>query len=379
MPPHEAVEFAILHDGKAEAMPPVIRRLVAEGSPRVLGPLLRHVEVQTRLVPNHPRWVFDRVIKELGLRPELMKADPISIIGPLTEIRQKYASDPLTCAREMEQLHWQTGVAIAPQHLFHEYVRAHAFASANRVFDRWQGLIADRTEFDMNLGPGNFALALLQSDQLRAEAGVRAMRKTWDRTAEVAWALQIDNPDEARNQLEQRIKNEPWSDANPDLQRFIDALPLIPALNDHRHPDHQKALDAFPHTPGLLFSQWVLLAKAKLTPDEAARFLDPSVSKERQLIVLALQGKVKEFEKLYAWIMDPERIAEEPGMYDFRDRELRGGGARATLYAWLRVLLLKVPPPAEEPDLKPADAEPLLPLLRKIAAEPLPGAAKRRR
>lgn len=160
------------------------------------------------------------------------------------------------------------------------------------------------------------------------------------------------------------------------MQRFIDALPLIPALNDHAHPDHQKALNAFPRTPGLLFSQWVLLAKAKLTPAEAERFLDPKVSKERLLIVLALQGKVAEFEKLFASLMDPERIVEEPGMYDFRDRELRGGGARATLYAWLRVLLLKVPPPAEEPDLMPANAEPVLPLLRKIAAERLPARGK---
>lgn len=200
MQPHEAVEFALLHGGKAEAMPALVRRLIDEGNPRVLGPLLRRVTVQTRDIPTHPRWEFDRIIGKLGLRPELMKADPISIIGPLTEIRQKYADDPLTCAREMEKLHWQTGVAIAPQHVFHQYVRAHAFASANRVFDRWQGLIADRTEFDMNLGPGNFALAVLQSDKTRAEAALKTMRTTWDRTAEVAWALQSDNPAEARKQ-----------------------------------------------------------------------------------------------------------------------------------------------------------------------------------
>jgi hypothetical protein len=212
-------------------------------------------------------------------------------------------------------------------------------------------------------------------EQARKEIGGTA-----ERNVEMTAALLRGDVESARTHADMWLRQTPPSAAGyPAHQQLLAFFDLLPALNDLKHPDHEKALDAFPKAPWFLVMQWVMLAKAHLPQEEAIRFLrSDEQDPDRQLLTAALRGDKAGFEELYnLTLREPgERGIKDPYWVDL---DLERTGSMAILAAWLHNALFALPAPAEEPDLKPPGAEPLLPTLQKIAAQPLPGEKRKRR
>jgi hypothetical protein len=369
--PHRALDFMLRHDGTPEQATRFVRRSIQEGDQGNLGDLLAQDNHFMWDVSGH-QWQAGHMVEMLKLRDELLRAVPLSVNGPLSALGAKLAGqkDPFAYAQALERLHWQSGLAIAPQTVFLQYVRAQAFTSANRFYNRWQEAMPDRQRFQETLGPANFALAVLQNNEERAQAALRDCAPSMSGEVEIAAAFLSKTPEDAAKPIDAWVGRFPKAPGAPRYQKLRDYISLIPALNDPKDPRHEQALTDYPKTSAtFLLPQWALLARAHLPPAEAVRFFDDGTGQgERALIIAALKGDRPAFESLYASVAGPPAIASDVRLTPNESR--RTEGSRGVLCAWLRNLLLKTPPPKTEPDLMPAGAAPLLPRLRSVAAMP---------
>lgn len=368
--PHRALEFMLSHGGKASEAEALLHRVLHEGSELNIAPLLQIDNHYTSSLPGRDQWRFDQLVDELKMRSEISKAVPQLMPGPLLESDD--AAGRFLYAQKMEQLHWKSGLALAPAFVFDQYVRANAPKSAQRFYDRWRESMPDRYAFQHSFGGANFALALLQDEPERAKAALKDIGRTYEGDIEMTGALATGDYAEVERRIDAWLKRTPKGWGAPNYQAFREYLPLIPALMDAKHADHRKAVESFPTKTRFLLQQWILMSRAHLPPEDAIRFFQGDdytvTSPERQMVIHALEGDVAGFEKLFKELLgprpDPTSVIYWPEML------VRGLGLNTTFYAWLHNLVLKVPPPKEEPDLQPAGAEPLLPQLLKIAAEP---------
>ncbi len=77
-------------------------------------------------------------------------------------------------------------------------------------------------------------------------------------------------------------------------------LPYLPALRDPADPKHGKALDYFAKNNDYISLQWILMKRARLTPEEGIRFFGgPQTDWVRQFVVLALQQDKEGFARKY--------------------------------------------------------------------------------
>jgi hypothetical protein len=146
-------------------------------------------------------------------------------------------------------------------------------------------------------------------------------------------------------------------------QALADYLPLVPALSNPAAAQHRRAVQSFPKHSSFLFLQWMLAEKSHLSAAEAADFFGHE-SEEAELIGAALQKDRESFEKRYQHLFGPRENAAE--LISADEATLRKADGKAVLYAWLRNELLPVGAPKDQPDLRPAQAEPLLPRLRTL-------------
>ncbi len=363
---HRGLEYFILRGGQAPQARALLGRLVLEGGQRELGPLLWEDNLQPDELGSDAQSHYKEVLEALHLRAEIVKAVPLSTVGPLLALEEKFrdGKDPFSLAQGMERVCWQSGLGEKPDRVFHQYVRANALTSAARFHDRWADSYPVFYYYTTTLGAANYALAVLQKDEARQAAALKKLR-TDDGTVEIIAALQKDNVDQARREIETFVKRHAGWTTVADYEQLRVFLDLIPALIDAKSADHGKALAAFPKTPGFLFLQWTLMAKARLSPAEAARFFDDGNPEgERRLVMHAYRGDKAAFAPLYEKLLAVRSVpsAWTPvGEIDYRE-----GNPRTILFAWLRNALFAVPPPKEEPDLMPAGGEPLLPALKKI-------------
>jgi hypothetical protein len=363
---HRGLEYLILRGGQAPQAQVLLKRLIREGGQRELGPLLWEDNLHPDELRSDAQSHYKEVLEAMHLRDEIVEAVPLSTVGPLLALEEKYrdGKNPFAFAQGMERICWQSGLGESPDRVFHQYVRANALASAARFHDRWADSLPVYYYYTTTLGAANYALAVLQKDAPRQEAALKKL-KTNDRTLEIIAALQKDDVEQARQEIDRYIKSHPGWTRVPDYEHLREFLDLLPALRDAKSADHARALDAFPKTPDFLFLQWTLLAKARLSPVEAERFFDDGdPAGERRLVMLAYRGDKAAFTPLYEKLLAQRSVhtAWTPvGEIDYRE-----GNPRTILLAWLRNALFAVPPPKEEPDLMPPGGEPLLPALRKI-------------
>lgn len=368
MDPHRALEFLIDHGGRPPLADELLTRCMREGGQRNLAGLLTDDDHFMYSPVHRDQWRFDEAIDALKLREKLAEAVPLSIAGRRSLIDQKFAdrSDPFGYAQALERLHWEQGIAFAPQTVFLYYVRANAPESAKRFYDRWHDAMSDRYKFQTTLGSANLALAILEKDAPRIQQALADCGSTTSRQAEIAAALLRDDINEARKQIDAWIKQWPKGRGQENYLKLREYLALIPALNDLHHADHECALDAFPKTPSFLFLQWVLSEKARLSAAEAERFLGGGeADAETQIVIAALQKNRETFEQRYQELVGPR--PDPSGVMLWPETARRLEDAKAVLYAWLRNQLLPVAPPKAQPDLRPANASPLLPNLRGVA------------
>ena len=351
MDPHRAVDFLLTHNGARPLAADLIRRCIREGGQRDLG-VLATIEKSR----SHEA-LWDEVVDEFDLREDLARAVPASISGAHTLIEKKFAdgSDPFGHAQALERLNWKHGIAVVPEMVFLNYVRANALDSARRFYDRWYDSVLDRSEFEDKLGAASFSLALIENDEARLKQSLAHCAPTFGHLPEIATALLLDDLVEARKQIDAAIKQVPRGISVQRYEALRDYLPLIPALNDPERGDHARAVDPFPTAPWFLLVQCVLLNKAHLSVAEAERFLTAGGDDaHHRIVIAALRKDREEFERLYK-DLNKERFTNAWGV----------------LNASLRNRMLAIPPPKEQPDLMPPDAKPLLPRLRAIAAEPV--------
>lgn len=351
---HRAVDFAQSHEGDARGLAELIRRSIREGSAYALGSLLVNTPILNRALPGSSPEV-------MALRQELQRAVPGNTEGQLALVGLQFDSnrDPFGYAQALERAHWSTGLGIAPKAVFLNYVRANAPGSAFRFYDRWHEAAVDSGDAKSRFASAVFALAVLQADAprahaLRKESGVEA---TWTE------ALLGEDAAAARKALDAQLEKFPNAIAAPAFRALRDDfLPLLPALKDPKNPDHAKALDAFPKSDLLLLEQWVVYARAHLSPVEAVRFFTaPEMTGDRLMVVAALQGDQATFQRLFEAEADDLFAPRAPGVAQ--------PGPRAVLLAWLKNLLLRTPAPQQEPDLMPPHARPLLLRLRELVKE----------
>ncbi|HEV7403033.1 MAG TPA: hypothetical protein VGO11_08915 [Chthoniobacteraceae bacterium] len=371
---HRGLDYLVAHEGKPAEATRLLRRAIQEGGPGALGGLLVRDNLVTQdVLDRTPDW------PELPeVSHELRQAVPMNALAGYREVAEQLAQeqDPWKRAQALERFHWASGLGHAPQVVFAEYVRANALQSAQRFYDRWKGTMTDRYTFQVTLGASAWTLAVLQGDEERMATARKDIGGTFDKNLEISAALVQGDVEGARKQMDKSLETmSPNANGRVEYEAMRAYLDLVPALLDLKHADHQKAVASFPETRYFLVLQWLLLTKAKLPNDEAAQFLKNGDDPERQLLLAALQGDKPRFQTLYDELT---RESDARSRY-WKDKSTKLYGPKGILFAWLRNRLFAVPAPKEEPDLMPPDAEPLLPLLRKIALEPLPGEKPARR
>jgi hypothetical protein len=373
----QGLDFLVINQGKPAEAASLLRRGLRESGPRTVGRLL-----------VRPNLVWEPILERVNwpdlpeVSKELRQAVPMNARAAYREFSERLKQEPdaFKKAQALERWQWEFGLGHAPHAVFAAYVRAHAYGSAQRFYERWRNTMADRYLFASTLGEANLTLAALENDEARVEQARKEIGGTAEKHVEMTAALLRGDVESARTHADMWLRETPSSAVGyPAHQQLLVFFDLLPALNDLKHPDHEKALDAFPKRSWFLVMQWVVLAKAHLPKEQAIRFLgSDEQDANRQLLTAALRGDKAAFEELYTLTL---REPGERGIKDlyWKNLDLERTGSMAILAAWLHNVLFAVPVPAEEPDLRPPGAEPLLLQLRRIAAEPLPGQKRKAR
>ncbi len=288
---------------------------------------------------------------------------PISVSYARLDVLNK----PFENAQALEKLFWQrpgddpvAGLWKSPANanlydrIFCEYVRAHAYDSAKRFYRQAEPLVKDQDGFIEKLAVRRFALAVLENDKPAMTDALRASAtKSFAGTVMNAVAHAIRGDARA---LEKEVNEsiERYGDYGM-MQKLKGFLPLLPALKDSRHRDHGKALDYFGSYNQWPTMQWVLAQEAKLSPEDAVRFLGgPSTDLERRFFVAYLLKDKLLFRQTY------QEFEKE------RRRENKEWQTMAFVAVHhLHNQLFELPAPPEEPDLKPAGVKSLQEVFRE--------------
>ena len=248
-------------------------------------------------------------------------------------------------ARQYEGYFWNDDCAGMHGDIFNLYITAHAYDSAKRFYTQVEPEI-EAVTFSVNLGPRRQVLAYLEKDEAAmAEVLVASRTASYSNySMQVLDAASKGYFNAMAKFVDQCIEHYGEGKEIVLLKGF---LPLLPALGDPANPEHEKALDYFKKSPEWIALQWVLADQANLSPEERIRFFGGlDTDWERKLVVLAIKGDKEAFENNYAE---------------------RGKTWRVTGHMWtasvllhhLRNELLSIPVPADQGDLRPADAMPL--------------------
>lgn len=337
------IEAVVRAGASNEAVKALVGRLLLEGGPSAFGHLLA----------QDPGWSFPKRLDELGLRIAVAHELPLLPQARVTLLDASYREhgDAFRYAQELERFGWEIGTAVNATTVFEKYLEANAVHAAKRYYEQVKEFTTDRATFAKALAPERFALASLERDEasmLRALEESASSNPSNLRLWATAAMIRGDR-DETRSVLDALVDRNAGAIAEDQLVRNY--LPLIPALADAAHPDHEKALDSFPQLRAWQLFQWALLEHAKLKGAAAIRFLGENKAEiHNQVLIAALRDDRAQFERLfneYRTKLPPEAVP---------------------LVLRLRCELLRIPPPAEEPDLKPNGAKPLAQLIRDAIA-----------
>jgi len=294
------------------------------------------------------QWIWNSLHRS-GVRDQLVSDIPWALEPQKQKAWEEFGAGNLFgYAQALEKLNWKYGVAFNEDMILRLYVQANALDCARRFYDQITPYVADAVTFSGRAGPMRFSFASWEGD----EAGMQRVLKDCntysaaDLTMRINFALYRGDLPEAEKVID--AYRERYAGQAAELDQIKAYLPLIPALKDPKHAEHERALDTFPKIQSWAATQWILARNAKLTTEETIRFLGGDAPMESNVASIAYLKKDKEaFEKAF--------------QKDRYDAPPRIGALRALM----RNELLGIQPPAEQPDLKPADAKPLFKLVEQ--------------
>jgi hypothetical protein len=330
---------------------PTLLRMHREGGPRVDNAALRFYAYG--LTPVGAK----RVAGSDELRVELLKAQTETSVSAAKVMQVFDPLPPFESAQRLEKIFWQRpGNDLPYGEIFADYLRAHAYASAKRFYSEAEPFLDERAGFANGIGARRFTLALLEGDRAAMDEALKASAS--GSAADLVMHMMLALSEEDYRLLEQRadIYHDYYQDADPKEDMALKLkgfLPLVPAFKNPKHPDHAKALNYFGAYNKWPTLQWVFVQKAKLSTEEAIRFLGgKDTDLERRLLVAYLLKDKELFSRTYD---------ELAASYRNDPYQRKNWSTMAfVLIHWLRNDLLGVPVPAEQPDLKPPGVRPLL-------------------
>ncbi|MGB8354319.1 MAG: hypothetical protein WCD79_10555 [Chthoniobacteraceae bacterium] len=328
------------HADEMDMILPHIERVRAEGGALCDGFIRQWFadDLRDDGVPRVPGALeYKRKMAEEGRKTEIDQ-DVIGMVW--SDYYEKLPA--LDRARELERAYWQGAANGYLDRLVDAYIEAHAYVSAIR-FCREAKPRVDAVTYSAWLGPRQYTLAMLEGDKATMQ--------------EALLASQSGSSEDMRLHLEDAaVKGDAkamdamigdWGrryGGDNSLALLKGFLPLIPALKDAASPDHGKALDWFATSPDWITYQWIFSQNAKLGTEESIRFFGGETTDwVRQFVVLALRKDKGEFEKEYQ---------EHERTWRAKHRDWKA----TVLIHYLRNELMEIPVPAEQPDLKSADA-----------------------
>jgi thiol-disulfide isomerase/thioredoxin len=331
----DAVESMITANAGDQVFKENVERLIRESGPMALHGI-SYKEKQFK----HPETI-DRV----GLRDAINAEEPWSMSLQSARVWSESGAkgDIVKYAQDLEKLSWEFGAAVSDSIVFLAYLQTNDIDSAKRYYDQIVPFVTEGVGFSNTTGPQRFALAWWEKD----DAGMRKAMKdsstySWsDLNIQCAYAVHsgdLPAAEQIINAMIERYSNPKGRDSN--MKSYF---ALVPALKDPQHADHGKALDSFPQSASWQFVQWILLKQANLNADEAVRFLGgDKAPPENAPLIAYLRGNKNGF-------------AAEFSKVRWKEKDEKGA-----LLALLRNELLEIQPPGEQPDLKPANAKPLI-------------------
>ena len=332
-----ALSATLAQTGGAERVSEILPRLLAEG-----GPL-----ATVALLATHEKNVA-AAVEQAGITPALLADIPWSVEPQSHEAWKETGAkgNLFAYAQALEKLTWSTGTPVRESYTFLSYLQCNALDSARRFYDQVVPFVTETVGFSNTTGPMRFALAWWEGDEAAMK---RALQDSdtysySDLNLQINYALHSGDLAKAGEILE--ASGERYSGHEDEVKAIKAYLPLIPALKDPQHADHARALDSFPKFGYWNWTQWMLAREAKLTTEETIRFLGGEAPMESNRGFIAYLKKDKQsFERIFA-------------KEQWSSRRCTGA-----FLALMRNDLLAIQPPAEQPDLKPADAKPLARLI----------------
>lgn len=260
------------------------------------------------------------------------------------------ALDCLARAQAWEKLFWQNPDSSLEYSIMAEYINSGAWKSAERFYRQAREIVSRDVEFSNILPPQIWMMGFLQDNEEAmnlavedSDTGSRGCMMT--AVYQYAAQGQFDRVDRQLSEIIERYESEqgPRSSARV-LKQF---LPLIPALQDPKHPEHEKALDYFGKSDNGVIFRWLLIQKFKLPPQEAIRFLGgKETDRLRRVLVLYLENR-------------PHQEIHE-ALVDYLDNASGNIGAARPLVCWAAGEIQNRSEEAkalDKKDLKPAGAQ----------------------
>jgi hypothetical protein len=331
----------------AEEQTAALRRLHREGGP------LGDVDMLSSLLLSGPEDKLHLIPDRDQLLHEFATGIPAALDARSYLAWADHQHDPtwLGYGEALERIGWDALYPVEPSQVFANYLQANAVERAKRYYDEILPFFSDRVAFSNTLGPRRWALACVEGDRATMDAVLKqnATFSQEDLRLRASDALARENFDVASEMLQLGIQRYRGNESEKQLLGFI---PLIPALKDPSHPDHAKALDYFGPRSWWGFVQWNLLEKTELPVEEGVRFLggDGAIPQARVLIAA---------------------LSEDRGAFEKAYNECRGdyGNMLFVLVHHLRARFYRIPPPKENPALKPPDIKPLPEMVAEAASQ----------
>lgn len=259
---------------------------------------------------------------------------------------------------EFERMFWESGTAQTYVLAYENYLLAKAYDSARRFYRQLTEVVQEPIAFSNQLGMERFVQAFLEGDKAGME---KALEDSASGSAShmmmLAWHAVIRNDTKAlAEQLDETISRY-RSRSGPDAadQRMKRFVPLIPALQDPKHPDHATALDYFVTDGTWAVMQWFMIKSYGLSTEDAIRFLGgEQTDLMRQAFLLYLKKDKALFKTAF------ERL-QNNGL---------STKSRFVLLGFMANELLEESIPAEQPDLRPKGFQTISQTVREAMAHP---------
>ncbi len=277
---------------------------------------------------------------------------------------EKGAEQDFLTAQELERIYWrmprywQVRGYNTINEIMALYVSSHARDAAKRFYRQMLELHNGFPVFAMTMPQRRWVLAWWEGEEAEMRAafedantkGLESLRK------QLIHLLARGRDAEALTLLEEGLQiHTPKDPRQGNLLTRLDAfMPLLPALAAPGHPRREEALDHFGDRRDWLVLRFVLCKRFQLPAADAARLLGAAAGDAASPDCRAFQAYARGDADAFFQFYDEVVKNQREGM----------DNASKTLLQCLRHDLLKTPPVAKQPDLKPKDASYLADLVR---------------